>query len=423
MTWTEIVLFVTVLAIAWLVLYLRGVFEPKVKYQSDRRILLNDPSFLPLFVGFSGSLLTQAHISGFWSEPEEIYAARLEAIRKAQQIIQFETFFMTPGSRANEFADALIDRAIAGVRVEVLVDHSGTRKMSASYWKRLRSAGVEVRFFHPPKLRMPLQYLSRTHRKLLIIDGTIALIGGMGVSNNWDGDPKIGDRAPWFDCEIRLESDIVPVLVGVFRRHWLYEGGKASGDYFPPKQSSIETKPMFVVSHDADSKISSINALIWFSLQAAQQRVWIASPYFILDRNTRTALIQAKKRGVDVRVVTTSARNDKPPVYYAARERYRYLLPTGIEIYEYQPSMIHAKLMLVDQDWISFGSANFDPRSFYHNDELNLAWFDPELAPTIEKLLLEAFEKSKRIEMSSWQKRPGWQRLIGRCFLLVRWQL
>lgn len=423
MTWTEIILFVAVLTIVGLILYLRGVFEPKVKYGSDRRLLLSDANFLPLLVGFSQSLLTQAHISGFWSQPDQIYAARLAAIRKAQHIIQFETFFMTPGARANEFADALSERASANVHVQVLVDHSGTFKMSSSYWKRLRAAGVEVRFFHPPKLIIPLQYFSRTHRKLLIIDGTVAFIGGMGVSDHWDGDPKIGDRAPWFDCEIRLESDIVPVLRGIFLRHWLYEGGKASGGHFPLEQSSVEAKSMLVVPHDADSKISSINALFWFSLQAAQQRIWIASPYFILDRNTRTALIQTKKRGVDVRVVTTSARNDKPPVYYAARERYRHLLPTGIEIYEYQPSMIHAKLMLVDNDWISFGSANFDPRSFYHNDELNLAWFDPDLAPTLEKLLLDAFEKSDRIEWSTWRKRPWWQRLIGQFFLLLRWQL
>jgi cardiolipin synthase A/B len=423
MTWTEILLFVAVLTIAWLILYLQGVFEPKVKYRSNNRLPLNDVNFLPLLCGFSESLLTQAHISGFWSQPDQIYAARLAAIRKAQHIIQFETFFMTPGVRANEFAEALSARAIAGVEVQVLVDHSGTLKMSSSYWKQLRAAGVEVRFFHPPQLIMPLQYLSRNHRKLLIIDETIAFIGGMGVSDHWDGDPKIGDTAPWLDCEIRLEGAIVPVLVGVFLRHWLYEDGKASGGYFPPGQSSAEAKSMLVVPHDAESKVSSINALIWFSLQAAQQRIWIASPYFILDRNTRTALIQARQRGVDVRVVTTSARNDKPPVYYAVRERYRHLLPAGIKIYEYQPSMIHAKLMLVDQDWINFGSANFDPRSFYHNDELNLAWFDPDLAPTLEQLLLEAFQKSDRIEWSSWRKRPWWQQFLGRCFLSLRWQL
>ncbi|KJH71088.1 cardiolipin synthetase [Aliterella atlantica CENA595] len=423
MAWTDIILFVAVLIIAWLILYLRGVFEPKVQYRSDRRLVLSDANFLPLLMGFSQSLATQAHICGFWSQPHQIYAARLAAIRKAQHIIQFETFFMTPGARANEFADALIERSQSGVRVQVLVDRIGTHKMSFSYWKRLRAAGVEVRFFHPFKLKAPLQYLSRSHRKLLIVDGTVAFIGGMGVSDNWDGDPKIGDTAPWLDCEIELENAIVPVLVGIFLRHWLYEDGKASGGYFPPQQSSVEAKSMLVIPHDAESKISSINALFWFSLQAAQQRIWIASPYFILDRNTRTALIQAKKRGVDVRIVTTSARNDKPPVYYAARERYRHLLSAEIAIYEYQPSMIHAKLMLVDRDWISLGSANFDPRSFYHNDELNLAWFDPDFAPTVEKLLQGAFEKSNRIERSTWQKRPWWQKLIGQSFLLLRWQL
>lgn len=174
MTWTDIILFVAVLTIAWLILYLRGVFEPKVKYRSDHRLLLNDTNFLPLLGGFSQSLLTQAHIFGFWSQPDQIYAARLAAIRKAQHIIQFETFFMTPGARANEFAKALIERSHSGVYVQVLVDHSGTHKMSSSYWKRLRAAGVEVRFFHPPKLKVPLQYLSRTHRKLLIIDETVA---------------------------------------------------------------------------------------------------------------------------------------------------------------------------------------------------------------------------------------------------------
>ncbi|WP_088889318.1 phospholipase D-like domain-containing protein [Leptolyngbya ohadii] len=423
MPWIEIILCVAVLTIAFLILYLRGVFEPKVKYRSDQRLSLNDPNFLPLFVGFSQSLSTQAHLSGFWSQPDRIYAARLAAIRKAQHSIQFETFFMTPGARANEFADALINRAVAGIHVQVLVDHYGTHKLSSSYWKRLRAVGVEVRFFHPPKLKVPLRYLSRTHRKLLIIDGTVAFIGGMGVSDNWDGDPTIGDKAPWLDCEIRLENDVVTVLVGVFLQHWLYAGGEAKGGYFPKKPSSEKAKPMLVVLHDADSKISSINALFWFSLQAAQQRVWIASPYFILDRNTRTALIQAKKRGVDVRIVTTSDRNDKPPVYYASRERYQHLLPAGISIYEHQPSMIHAKLVLVDHDWISFGSANFDPRSFYHNDELNLAWFDPDFAPTIEEFFLETFEKSDRIEWSSWRKRPWWQKWIGRCFLLLRWQL
>ncbi|WNZ44202.1 phospholipase D-like domain-containing protein [Leptolyngbya boryana CZ1] len=423
MTWTTFFLLFAAAIVVWMILYLRGVFEPQICYRFDRRIALDSPNFLPMLVGFSKSIATQARLTQFWSQPDQIYAARLEAIQKAQHLIQFETFFMTPGYRADQFAQALIERSRCGVKVQVLVDHVGTAQIPASYWKQLRGAGVEVRFFHPPRLKVPLQYLSRTHRKLLIIDGTIALIGGMGVSDDWDGNPKIGDRAPWLDGEIQLESTIVSVLMSIFLRHWLYAGGQATVEHLPVQQASRAAKPMLVIASDADSKLSLINALIWFGLQAAQHRIWIASPYFILERNTRNAIIAAKKRGVDVQIVTTGVHNDKPPVYYAVRERYHALLRADIAVYEYQPSMMHAKLMLVDQDWINFGSANFDPRSFFHNDELNLAWFAPDFAPTVEHFFTDAFSTSDRIELSSWRKRPWWQKMIGQLALLLRWQL
>ena len=422
MIWIVLTLCIVAIVL-WLILYLRGVFEPQVQYRFDRRLALSDPNFLPMLIGFSKSLSTQAHITGFWSQPDQIYAVRLAAIKKAQHFIQFETFFMTPGHRANEFAEALIERSRCGVQVQVLVDHAGTSQMPSSYWKRLQAADIDVRFFHLPNWKAPLQYLSRTHRKLLIVDGTVASIGGMGVSDDWDGNPNIGDRAPWLDCEIQLESEIVPVLMGIFLRHWLYVGGKASVEFLPPQQASVVTKPTLITASDADSKVSPIDTLIWFSLQAAQQRIWIASPYFLLDRNTRRALIKAQKRGVDVQVITTSARNDKPLVYYAVRECYRGLLANKIAIHEYQPSMLHAKLMLVDQDWINFGSANFDPRSFFHNDELNLAWFDRDFALTVEQFFLEAFAKSDRIELSRWRKRLWWQKWLGQLTLFLRWQL
>lgn len=173
----------------------------------------------------------------------------------------------------------------------------------------------------------------------------------MGVSDDWDGYPKDGDRAPWLDCEIQLESAIVPVLTGVFLRHWLYVAGRATSvECSSVQQASLETKPMLVIASDADSKVSLINALIWFGLQGAQQWIWIASPYFVLDRNTRSAIIAVKKRGIDVQVVTTGAHNDNLPIYYAVRERYQALLKAGVVIHEYQPSMMHTKLMLVAQD-------------------------------------------------------------------------
>lgn len=423
---TRTTLFITIaIALAWwLFLYLQGVFEPKVRYRSDRRLNLDDPSFAPLLMGCCKSLPTQAKLVKFWSQPDLIYAARLAAIATAQDSIQFETFFMTPGRRTQEFAAALIDRSANGVCVQMLIDHAGTHKMPSSYWQQLRAAGVEVRFFNPPRFKDPLQYLCRNHRKLLIVDGTTAFIGGMGVSDHWDGNPKIGDKAPWLDCEIQLEHAIVSILAGIFLSHWWYARGRASGADLPLPPADVTTTPMLVTASDADdNQVSPINALYWFGLQAARQQIWIASPYFLLDLNTRRALIDAKQRGVDVRVVTTSTRNDKRSVYYAAREGYRELLAVGIAIYEYQPSMMHAKLMLVDRQWINFGSANFDPRSFFHNDELNLAWFDLGFAATLDRFFQDAFAKSELIKLSIWRKRPWWQRCLGQLMLLIRWQL
>jgi cardiolipin synthase A/B len=423
MSWTTILLFAVVATALWLIFYLRGGFEPQVYYRFDRRLPLDHPSFLTILMGFSKSLATQGRITGFWTKPSQIYATRLAAIQKAQRIIQFETFFMTPGKRAREFEESLIERSHHGVQIQVLADHAGTRQMPSTYWKRLQTAGVEVRFFHPPMLRVPLKYFSRTHRKLLIIDEAVAFIGGMGISDHWDGNPKIGDRAPWLDCEMQLDHAIVPTLIGIFLRHWLYAGGKASIGNLPPLSTTAKTHPMLVTASDADSKVSPVDTFIWFSLQAAQQRILIASPYFILDHNTRNALIHAKQRGIEVQVLTTSTCNDKPLVYYAVRECYQELLITGVAIHEYQPSMMHAKVMLVDQDWIYLGSANFDPRSFFHNDELNLAWFDPDFAPIVEQFFLEAFSRSDRTELSSWRKRPWWQKLLGQFVLFLRWQL
>ncbi len=423
---TRTTLFITIaIAFAWgLFLYLQGVFEPKVRYRSDRRLHLDDPSFVPLLMGCCKSLPTQAQLVKFWSQPDRIYAARLAAIATAHSSIQFETFFMTPGRRTQEFAAALIDRSHNGVRVQMLIDHAGTHQMPSSYWKRLRAAGVEVRFFHPPRFTNPLQYLCRTHRKLLIVDGTTAFIGGMGVSDHWDGNPQIGDKAPWLDCEIQLEHAIVSIFAGIFLSHWWYARGRASGADLPLPPTTVTTTPMLVTASDADdNQVSPINALYWFGLQAARHQIWIASPYFLLDLNTRRALIDARQRGVDVRVVTTSSRNDKPSVYYAAREGYRELLAVGIAIYEYQPSMMHAKLMLVDRRWINFGSANFDPRSFFHNDELNLAWFDSGFAATLDRFFQDAFAYSDLVKLSLWRKRPWWQRCLGQLMLLIRWQL
>jgi len=330
---------------------------------------------------------------------------------------------MTPGRRANEFAAALTERSQARVEVLLLVDSFGVLSMPKEYWKQLQEAGVNVRFFHSFSWRNPLTYNIRTHRKLMLIDGEIAFVGGMGVSDHWDGMKETGDTAPWLDFEARFTGPIVVILEGIFMQHWLYVGGvtRLHSEIFNPALSGGST--VLVTPRNAPGSRSSVYALFYTSVLAAKQRIWLASPYFLPDRNTRNALLLAKKNGVDVRILTVGPHNDKKLVYYAVRERYPDLLNAGIEIYEYHPSMMHAKVLLIDNTFVSTGSTNFDPRSFFHNDELHLSLAEAKLAQFVEHFFLSAFAKSRRIDRVKWQARPLLQRVLGRLALVVRWQL
>jgi cardiolipin synthase len=416
------VISISLLVILLLALYLHGIFRHKIEYGIQQIPELDSPDFAAILLGLSNSFFAKADITGFWSEPDAIYRSRFAAIKTAQFTIHFETFYMTPGRRADKFAAALRDRALAGVKVQLLVDRFGVINLPKKYWQQLRQAGVEVRFFHLFHWKDPLGYLERTHRKLLIVDSRVALIGGMGVSDAWDGSKEKGDTAPWLDTEIQFTGPIVATLEGSFIRHWMYAGGFACLNLNDDRSMPGSVEVM-VTASDSEAKVSPISTLLWMSILAARERVWIASPYFLLDANCRKALKQARHRGVDVRILTVGPRNDKKLVYYAVRERYGDLLRAGIEIYEYQLSMMHAKVMLCDRQWVTLGSANFDPRSFFHNDEINFSLQEPQLIDRVEHFFLDALANCRLIENVTWRSRPFWQRCLGRFTLFFRWQL
>lgn len=416
---------ILVLALVLLVVfYCRGAFRNYIDYRAINVPSPDEPRFAVALASLSNSLGTTGRITGFWFQADEIQPARIEAIRNAQHCIHFETFFMTPGHRANDFAAALSERAAAGVKVELVVDHYGTKKLPEKYWQRLKKAGVEVRFFNPFSWKAPFDYAGRTHRKLLLIDGNIALIGGAGISDFWDGQKKFGDTAPWFDFEFRLEGAVVSVLEGMFMQHWAMAGGTADlgGEHF---DSDSRVDPLILVTpgEDPSYRSSSIRALFTTAIFAARERVWISSPYFLPDHQSCQALITAKKRGIDVRILTCGPHNDKKLVYYASIELFGDLLKAGIKIHEHQPSMLHAKCLLVDDKWVSTGSANFDPRSFFHNDELNISTGESQMVQRIEALFRTGFDRSQLVSMTQWRTRPFWQRLIGNLVLFLQSQL
>ena len=407
-----------------LVLYFRGAFRRQPSYTLQHVPSPQDQHFMAAIASLSDSIELPGQITHFWSDIATVQAERLKAIRSARHSIQFETYIMTPGKRADDFATALIDQAQKGVRIQLVIDSFGARSLPQRYWQKLRSAGIAVRFFNSFSWRSPTDFLARNHRKLLLIDQTKALVGGAGISDMWDG-VENGESEPWLDTEVSIVGPVLTRLRGIFLQHWLDSGENADlamEDW--PAETAAEGKTLLITAgEDPSYRGSSIRALIQLYALSARQRLWIASPYLLPDKNTRQILIKAARKGTDVRILTMGSLSDKPYVYYASRELYGELLQNGIKIYEYQPSMMHGKLILIDQDWVSLGSANLDPRSFFHNDELNFSTAQPLVIQQLEQLFLQAFTKSQLIELSTWRSRSFWKKLYGRCSLLIYWQL
>lgn len=412
------------IAVILFILYFRGTFRDRIEYKLTNVPHPQDPRFGLAVATLSNSVFTTGRVIDYWIEADNIYAARIAAIQKAEYSIHFETFFMTPGRRANEFAEAICDRALDGVNVQMIVDHHGAKKLSKRYWQRLKNAGVDIRFFNSFNWKAPIDYFARTHRKLLLIDRKLALIGGAGISDFWDGIDNIDDTGAWYDFEMSFEGEIVATLQGMFMQHWTYVHGKADLDLKIGNPQPTNEPKMLVTAGDAPSyRSSSVKALFLTSIYAAKERIWISSPYFLPDDNLRKALIRAKNRGVEIRILTNGSQCDKKFVYYASCELYRDLLAAEIEINEYQPSMMHAKALLIDDCWISTGSANFDPRSFFHNDELDISTAQPELVKNIENLFVRGLSQCKQVDVASWRKRAVWKRVLGRIVLFFQSQL
>lgn len=405
-------------------LYLGGSFR-KTKRYNLVGLPASDRNFAATVASMSDSLVTQGAIERFWSDIDVIQTTRFELMSQARELIQFETFIMTPGQRSHEFATVLKRKAAEGVTVQVLVDSYGADSLPDTYWRELQNAGVDIRFFNPFTIRDPLGYLRRNHRKLLIVDQQVAMIGGAGIADRWDGKDDHPGEMPWHDFEIKLRGDVVGLLTGFFWQHWLSCGGHVDlKEHRLERSTADDNAPILITpGEDPSTGDSPIRSLLQLCITSAQRRLWVASPYLLPDKATTDVLATIRRQGVDVRILTMGPKSDKPYVYYTSRERYAPLLEQDIKIHEYQPSMMHGKIMLIDDHWVSLGSANFDPRSFFHNDELNLCVSDRGLTQQVENFFKQGFERSELIQLPTWQKRPFKDRLVGRLANLAYWQL
>jgi cardiolipin synthase len=374
----------------------------------------------PQFVRSMGVLLGPALVEGNRAETllngDEIFPAMLKAIRGAKKTITFETYIYWSGAIGKEFADALSERARSGAKVHILLDWVGSQKMEAALLDAMKKSGVEIEKYHPIRWYTLDRLNNRTHRKLLVTDGRIGFTGGVGIADEWTGHAQ--DENHWRDTHYRVEGPVVAQMQAAFVDNWTKVSGRVLNgeDYFPAlKPAGDHFGQVFKSSVDGGAE--SMHLMYLLSIAAAAKSIDLSMAYFVPDDLALDALEAALKRGVKVRIIMPGKNTDASLVRRASRATWGRILRAGAEMYEYQPTMFHCKVFIVDGLWTSVGSTNFDNRSFRLNDEANLNIYEREFAARQIRDFEADRKKSRRITLEEWENRPGtekaWEQFLA----------
>jgi cardiolipin synthase len=391
--------------------------EKEVRQEIARLYSIEDPAFqrsLGILLGppIVGGNAAQSLLNG-----DEIFPAMLAAIRGAKKNINFETYIYWSGTIGKEFADALAERASAGVKVHLLIDAVGSSKMSDEEIDTMRRAGVEVRKYHPLRWYNLGRINNRTHRKLLVVDGRIGFTGGVGIAPEWTGHAQDPDH--WRDSHFRVEGPVVGQIQAVFMDNWTKTTGKVlHGDDYFPELAPVGNMRAQMFSSSQEGGGESMHLMYLLSITAAKQSIRLSASYFVPDEMTRNALIDAMKRGVKLQIITPGKHMDAEAVRRSSRGLWGELLQAGAEISEFEPTMYHCKVMIVDDLLVSVGSTNFDNRSFEMNDEANLNVYDADFARRQIQAFDDDLKHSRRVTYEDWLKRPLQEKLMEK---LLSW--
>lgn len=379
----------------------------------------------PQFLRTMGVLLGPDLVGGNKAEElingDRIFPAMLDAMRQARHSISLESYIFFSGSVARDFADVLVERARAGVKVHVLLDWVGGQ-IDDFQIQRLRDNGVLIRRYRAPRWNNLHKLNNRTHRKLLVVDGRIGFTGGVGIADKWRGDAR--DPSQWRDTHFRVTGPVVAQMQAAFADNWIDATGKVlRGEaYFPPVQpAGGALAQMFSASPGGGAQ--SMQLLYLLSIAAATRTVDLSAAYFIPDEAAVAELVAAARRGVRVRIILPGERIDWMVVRRASRARWGPLLEAGAQIHEYQPTMYHVKMMVVDGVWTTVGSTNFDPRSFAINDEANLNVHDAEFARRQTAVFERDLAQSRRITLRDWRQRSWHEKALDGAASLIGSQL
>jgi len=381
-----------------------------------------EPQFLRTMGVLLGPSLVDGNAVRELLNGDEIFPAMLDAIRGAQRTITFETYIYWSGTVGAQFAEALAERARAGVKVHVLLDWIGSEKLEDTFLQEMEQAGVQVRRYNKPRWYSIGRLNNRTHRKLLVVDGAVGFTGGVGIADIWQGNAQ--DPEHWRDTHFLVQGPAVGQMQAAFLDNWMQATGVVlhGSDYFPKLEPRGGTYAQVFLSSPGGGA-ESMHLMYLLSITAATKSVRLSMSYFVPDEVAIETFVAAMKRGVEVQIITPGPHIDTEVVRKASRASWGRLLEAGAQIHEYQPTMFHCKVMIVDDVWVSVGSTNFDNRSFAVNDEANLNVYDAKFAQRQAEVFRQDLARSRRVTLEEWQNRPWREKLMEHAAGLLGSQL
>ena len=410
------------LAVLAVLIYIAAPREMAPTYGLDHDFDIDSEEFLNTVVGATGTPFLAGNSLEVYNNGDEFYPAMLEAVERAEVSITIEAYIYWAGDIGSRFAKALAAKARAGLPVKILLDAVGSSTIGDDILKLLEESGCQVEWYRPVRWYSLNRINNRTHRKSLIIDGRVGFTGGAGIADHWMGNAE--DERHWRDIQVRVEGPTVGTLQTGFARNWLETTGElVSGPAYYPAPVEAGRMDLQSILSSPETGSSTVRIMYYLAIVCARKSVLIANPYFIPDNAAIDILVDARRRGVDVKVMVAGIHNDIKLARLNGCRLYGRLLKAGVEIYEYNRTMLHHKYMTCDGVWTTVGTTNFDNRSFGLNDEHNLCAYDPQLAQQFERIFAQDLPACDRVDLQAWLNRGATAKAAERLASLLKEQI